>query len=180
MARLSSHVLDTIAWLSGCRDSHRSVPGRTTVTPFAATAVTDETAEHRRRCSENWHPVGSLQLVFHAGDYFRSRGLRFPEPRPFSMRSPSRLESRTMAGTIHVPLLLSPYGYRLPRFMTAPASAAAESVVATCREIAKLTDEPGRPTLNFSVSGDEGGACVVGGAHERGLPDRVGLIMWGT
>ena len=36
--------------------------------------------------------------------------------------------------------------------MTAPASAAAQSVVATCREIAKLTDEPGRTTRTFLSS----------------------------
>ena len=54
--------------------------------------------------------VGRYELVFHAGDYFRARGLSLPEPAflddvvvRFGIASPDE--------HYHVPLLLSPYSY---------------------------------------------------------------------
>ena len=111
MARLSSHVLDATHGCpaAGLRiDLYRVEPqSRRLVT----TAVTDEHGRTSAPLLEDTViPVGCYQLVFHAGDYFRSRGMRFTEP--------AFLDEVTVAfgiadagGNYHVPLLLSPYGY---------------------------------------------------------------------
>ncbi|NTJ43045.1 hydroxyisourate hydrolase [Agrobacterium larrymoorei] len=53
---------------------------------------------------------GQYELVFHAGDYLRSRGLVLPEP-AFLDIIPIRFGIADEAGHYHVPLLLSPYSY---------------------------------------------------------------------
>ncbi len=53
---------------------------------------------------------GHYELVFHAGDYLRRKGLDLPEP-AFLDIIPIRFGIADEAGHYHVPLLLSPYSY---------------------------------------------------------------------
>lgn len=54
--------------------------------------------------------AGQYELVFHAGDYLRQKGLALPEP-AFLDIIPIRFGIADEAGHYHVPLLLSPYSY---------------------------------------------------------------------
>ncbi|TDK39110.1 hydroxyisourate hydrolase [Rhizobium deserti] len=53
---------------------------------------------------------GEYELVFHAGDYLRRRGMQLTEP-AFLDVIPIRFGISDSAAHYHVPLLLSPYGY---------------------------------------------------------------------
>jgi 5-hydroxyisourate hydrolase len=53
---------------------------------------------------------GIYELVFRVGGYFRSRGLVLPEP-AFLDEIPLRFGVADAGGHLHVPLLVSPYGY---------------------------------------------------------------------
>lgn len=53
---------------------------------------------------------GTYELIFHAGAYQRSKGVKFPDP-PFLDEIVIRFGISDAAGHYHVPLLLSPYGY---------------------------------------------------------------------
>ena len=53
---------------------------------------------------------GEYELVFHAGDYLRARGIPLPEP-AFLDVIPIRFGIADEAGHYHVPLLLSPFSY---------------------------------------------------------------------
>ena len=55
--------------------------------------------------------TGVYELVFHAGDYFRSAGLHADRIRRSWIRSSCDSASLIRIGNYHVPLLLSPYGY---------------------------------------------------------------------
>ncbi|UHS62016.1 hydroxyisourate hydrolase [Agrobacterium vaccinii] len=54
--------------------------------------------------------AGQYELVFHAGDYLRAKGLTLPEP-AFLDVIPIRFGIADETGHYHVPLLLSPYSY---------------------------------------------------------------------
>jgi 5-hydroxyisourate hydrolase len=54
--------------------------------------------------------TGTYELVFHAGDYFRSEGVKLPDP-AFLELVPLRFGIADADSHYHVPLLLSPYGY---------------------------------------------------------------------
>lgn len=54
--------------------------------------------------------AGEYELVFHAGDYLRARGVTLTEP-AFLDIIPIRFGISDTTGHYHVPLLLSPYGY---------------------------------------------------------------------
>jgi len=54
--------------------------------------------------------AGEYELVFHAGDYLRERGVKAAEPR-FLDVIPLRFGVADADQHYHVPLLLSPYGY---------------------------------------------------------------------
>ncbi|MGL4090527.1 hydroxyisourate hydrolase [Hyphomicrobiales bacterium] len=54
--------------------------------------------------------AGQYELVFHAGDYLRQKGLVLPEP-AFLDIIPIRFGIADEAGHYHVPLLLSPFSY---------------------------------------------------------------------
>ena len=53
---------------------------------------------------------GGYELVFAAGDYFRSRGVELPEP-PFLDLIPLRFGIADADSHYHVPLLVSPWSY---------------------------------------------------------------------
>jgi 5-hydroxyisourate hydrolase len=54
--------------------------------------------------------VGEYELVFHAGDYFRNRGITLDEP-AFLDLVPIRFGISDPSSHYHVPLLISPYAY---------------------------------------------------------------------
>ena len=54
--------------------------------------------------------VGCFELIFHAGDYFRSEGMKLVEP-PFLDVVPIRFAVADPAAHYHVPLLVSPWSY---------------------------------------------------------------------
>ncbi|NSX91436.1 hydroxyisourate hydrolase [Agrobacterium tumefaciens] len=54
--------------------------------------------------------AGEYELVFHAGDYLRGKGVALPEP-AFLDIIPIRFGIADESGHYHVPLLLSPYSY---------------------------------------------------------------------
>jgi 5-hydroxyisourate hydrolase len=54
--------------------------------------------------------TGEYELVFHAGDYLRRRGVTLAEP-AFLDVIPIRFGISDTTAHYHVPLLLSPYGY---------------------------------------------------------------------
>ncbi|MET0174092.1 MAG: hydroxyisourate hydrolase [Agrobacterium vaccinii] len=54
--------------------------------------------------------AGQYELVFHAGDYLRAKGLTLPEP-AFLDVIPIRFGIADETRHYHVPLLLSPYSY---------------------------------------------------------------------
>jgi 5-hydroxyisourate hydrolase len=53
---------------------------------------------------------GVYELTFHVGDYFRRAGVTTTDP-PFLDRIVIRVGIADPAAGVHVPLLLSPYGY---------------------------------------------------------------------
>jgi 5-hydroxyisourate hydrolase len=55
-------------------------------------------------------PKGMFELVFHAAEYFRGTGAPLSDP-PFLDQVVIRFGIDSGAGSYHVPLLLSPYGY---------------------------------------------------------------------
>ncbi|SFB46426.1 5-hydroxyisourate hydrolase [Rhizobium sp. NFR07] len=54
--------------------------------------------------------VGTYELVFHAGDYLRGRGVPLTDP-AFLDVIPIRFGISDTTAHYHVPLLISPYGY---------------------------------------------------------------------
>jgi 5-hydroxyisourate hydrolase len=54
--------------------------------------------------------VGRFELLFHAGDYFRRRGVETADP-PFLDLIPLRFAIADPRAHYHVPLLLSPWSY---------------------------------------------------------------------
>ncbi|NWJ26867.1 hydroxyisourate hydrolase [Rhizobium sp. RM] len=53
---------------------------------------------------------GQYELIFHAGDYLRAKGIVLPEP-AFLDVIPIRFGIADESGHYHVPLLLSPFSY---------------------------------------------------------------------
>ena len=112
MARLSTHVLDTAHGVpaAGIRiDLHRvDANGRTHVT--TATTNVDGRTDEPLMAGETI-VTGVYELTFHAGRYLRERGLDLGEP-AFLDEIVIRFGIASATATYHVPLLLSPYGYR--------------------------------------------------------------------
>lgn len=110
MARLSTHVLDTMLG--------RPAPGvRIVLTRLGpdggiiAEALTnaDGRTDQPLMAGEAFRP-GQYELAFHIGDYFRSLGIVLPDP-PFLDVVPIRVGLSEVDGHYHVPLLASPWAY---------------------------------------------------------------------
>lgn len=110
MGRLTTHVLDTahgqpaagvVIELYGLGDERRFV---------TSTATNADGRAPRPLLEGDACVAGVYELVFHAGDYFRGRGVELPEP-PFLDRVVIRFGIAAPAQHYHVPLLISPYGY---------------------------------------------------------------------
>jgi len=58
--------------------------------------------------------IGNYELVFHIGEYFRSKQIELPDP-PFLETVPVRFGLANPATHYHIPLLVSPWGYQVYR-----------------------------------------------------------------
>ncbi|HEF5783705.1 5-hydroxyisourate hydrolase [Burkholderia multivorans] len=111
MGKLTTHVLDTANGRPGAAlkvdlyaldgDSRRTIK----------TVLTNSDG----RCDEPLLEgaaltAGEYELVFHAGDYFASLGVKVPEPR-FVDRVVLRFGIADPGAHYHVPLLVSPWSY---------------------------------------------------------------------
>ena len=114
MGRLTTHVLDTA---NGCPGAGIRIelfrPGVGGGHNRIAVASTRTNADGR--CDSPLlqgtdFEAGEYELVFHAGEYFSSRGQHDAEPR-FLNRVAIRFGVNDPGQDYHVPLLLSPFSY---------------------------------------------------------------------
>ncbi|MFV3130289.1 hydroxyisourate hydrolase [Niveispirillum sp. KHB5.9] len=111
MARLSTHVLDTSSGrpAAGVKLELFRLEG-----DQRALVKTDWTNNDGRTnaplLSGDTITVGAYELLFHAGDYFRTHGVALADP-PFLDQIPLRFAIAEADGHYHVPLLLSPWSY---------------------------------------------------------------------
>jgi 5-hydroxyisourate hydrolase len=111
VARLSTHVLDLGrgAPAAGLRiELFRLTDDRRALIRSAVTNPDGRTDEPL--LSADILPGGTFEIVFHAADYFREAGILLADP-PFLDQVVIRFGIDPTAGSYHVPLLLSPYGY---------------------------------------------------------------------
>ena len=108
---LTTHVLDTASGdpAAGLRIDLLRMEGGTS--PMLATCTTNADG----RCDApllagEAMAAGVYELVFHAGDYFRARGVPLAEP-AFLDAVPVRFGIADIGRHYHVPLLISPFGY---------------------------------------------------------------------
>jgi 5-hydroxyisourate hydrolase len=111
MARLSTHVLDTAAGrpAAGLRIELHALAGAERSLIKVVSTNADGRTDEPLLTGAAYRP-GHYELVFHAGDYFRSRGVILPEP-AFIDVVPIRFGMHEADGHYHVPLLVSPYSY---------------------------------------------------------------------
>lgn len=110
MGRLTTHVLDT-ALGRPARGVRVELFGHSTARDRLVDTITNDDG----RCdapllNQDVFRVGRYELVFHAGDYFRARGVDLPDP-AFLDEVVIRFGIAEPDSHYHVPLLLSPYGY---------------------------------------------------------------------
>jgi 5-hydroxyisourate hydrolase len=111
MGRLTTHVLDAAHGCPGHAvkvELFRVDDNRTTLLNSVRTNA-DGRCEAPLLEGEAYRS-GVYQLHFHAGDYYRARGLTLPEP-AFLDVVVLRFGIQADQAHYHVPLLLSPYGY---------------------------------------------------------------------
>ncbi len=112
MPRLSTHVLDTAHGRPAAGVAITLVrieaDGGRTVLKEVATNADGRTAEPLLTGDD--FAVGTYELAFHAGDYFRALGITLPDP-AFVDVVPLRFGIADPAGHYHVPLLVSPWSF---------------------------------------------------------------------
>jgi 5-hydroxyisourate hydrolase len=111
MARLSTHVLDTAHGkpAGGVAIELHAVAGEGRRLIRTATTNLDGRT-NEPLLNDDRIETGTYELTFHAGDYFRGKGVPLTDP-PFLDLVVIRFGIDDAAGNYHVPLLLSPYGY---------------------------------------------------------------------
>jgi len=105
--KLTTHALDT---MHGCGAAGLSVEVRRVTAPeqgYPAVVLDDG---GRAVLIEAGLERGVYELVFHAEDYFRARGVELPDP-PFIDLVTVRFGVSDPDSHYHVPLLVSPYSY---------------------------------------------------------------------
>ena len=111
MARLSTHVLDTVRGRPAHGVEVRLYAMEGSDRRHVKTAMTNSDGRtDEPLLSGAAVPTGVYELVFRAGDYFRAMGDRLEDP-PFLDEVIVRFGLADQAGQYHVPLLLAPYGY---------------------------------------------------------------------
>ena len=111
MARLSTHVLDTMRGTAaaGVRiEVHRIEDGIRE--PVAASLTNAHGRTDAPLLSGERLVTGVYELTFHVGSYFAQAGVALTSP-PFLDEVVVRVGLADPAGDYHVPLLISPYGY---------------------------------------------------------------------
>ena len=109
MARLSTHVLDTAHGCpaTGVRiDLYQLQPAQL----ILSTITNEDGRTSQPLLQGDVIATGRYELVFHAGEYFRRRGVTLTEP-AFLEEIRIAFGISDSAGHYHVPLLVSPYGY---------------------------------------------------------------------
>jgi 5-hydroxyisourate hydrolase len=111
MPRLSTHVLDLSRGrpAAGIRVELYRIAGGLRELVGSATTNRDGRTE-QPLLSADPLPAGVFELVYHAAVYFREAGTPLADP-PFLDQVVIRFGIDAAAGSYHVPLLLSPYGY---------------------------------------------------------------------
>ena len=111
MGELTTHVLDTARGVpaSGVlveahilRGNERTPVGNATTNAQGRTDAPLAAGSRFER--------GVYELTFHVGDYFRRAGVTTTDP-PFLDRIVIRIGIADPTAGVHIPLLLSPYGY---------------------------------------------------------------------
>ena len=111
MTRLTTHVLDVSA---GTPAAGMRIELHTTI-GSATRVLADVRTNSDGRCAQplldgaDFRP-GRYALVFHAGEYFKARGLELPDP-PFLDRVVVEFGIADTASHYHVPLLITPWSY---------------------------------------------------------------------
>lgn len=111
MARLSTHVLDTMRGVPAAGvaiELHRLDAGNRQ--PIASTITNADGRTDRPLLTGDRLEPGVYEITFRAGDYFAGIGVATTEP-PFLGDVVIRIGIADATGNYHVPLLISPYGY---------------------------------------------------------------------
>lgn len=111
MARLSTHVLDTMHGkpAAGVTIELYALDGAARRLVKTVTTNADGRTDAPLLAGEAYKP-GQYELVFHIGAYFRSLGVTLPSP-GFLDTVPLRFGMAEADGHYHVPLLASPWSY---------------------------------------------------------------------
>ena len=112
MTGLTTHVLDTAsgAPASGLVIDLYRIDGDVREKLMTVTTNADGRIDGGPILSGETSVIGIFELVFHAGDYLRARGVALTEP-AFLDVIPIRFGISDVSAHYHVPLLISPYGY---------------------------------------------------------------------
>lgn len=111
MARLSTHVLDTMHGrpAAGVTIELYALDGAARSLVKSVVTNADGRTDAPLLTGEAYRP-GQYELVFHVGDYFRGCGVTLPAP-AFLDIVPLRFGIAETDGHYHVPLLASPWSY---------------------------------------------------------------------
>lgn len=111
MGHLTTHVLDTQSGrpAAGLRIDLFRVDGEARA-ELKVVTTNDDGRVDQPLLQEGVFEAGVYELVFHAGDYFRHRGVDLPDP-PFLDRISIRFGVSDAAAHYHVPLLVTPWSY---------------------------------------------------------------------
>ena len=109
--RLSTHVLDTLSGMpaAGMRVALYEV-GASARGLLIETATNSDGRTDAPLMADAPLRIGTYELQFHAGDYFKARNTALAEP-PFLDVVPIRFSIADAEGHYHVPLLLTPWSY---------------------------------------------------------------------
>jgi 5-hydroxyisourate hydrolase len=110
MGALTTHVLDTSAGRPGAGVRVELFRGGGGREPIAAVETNADGRCDVPLLQGDDLRQGEYELVFHAGDYFRSAGVKLTEP-AFLDRVVIRFGVADPSQHYHVPLLISPFGY---------------------------------------------------------------------
>ena len=111
MAKLSTHVLDTANGAAAAGVRLLLYRFDDTIETLVVERVTNRDGRtDSPLLSGAVIATGRYRLVFHAGDYFRGKGIELPDP-PFVDVVELHFGIADAAGDYHVPLLVSPWSY---------------------------------------------------------------------
>jgi 5-hydroxyisourate hydrolase len=111
MARLSTHVLDTMNGkpAAGVKIALYRIDGEARSLVKEVVTNTDGRTDAPLLTGDEYK-IGQYELVFRIGDYFRGLGATLPQP-AFLDVVPLRFGIAEADGHYHVPLLASPWSY---------------------------------------------------------------------